>query len=66
MAEEHLRERGVAEPDWNMRRFRFSENLSEGMWASVITEVERRGERWVVTRLDRNPEPLDETGFHPL
>ena len=66
MAEEHLRENNIPEAQWNMRRFRFTENLAEGMWASVITEVERRGSRWVVTRLDRNREAVNDTGFLPL
>lgn len=39
-------------------RFRFSENLPNSMWASVITEIERRDEQWIVVRLDRNREPV--------
>ena len=38
-------------------RFRWSENVDGGMWASVIVEIERRGEAWVVTRIDRKREP---------
>jgi hypothetical protein len=63
MAEQHLRSNGIAETEWPGRRFRWSENLSDSMWASVIVEVERRGDQWIVTRLDRNKEPLEETGF---
>jgi hypothetical protein len=66
MAEAQLRERGVsAEPGM---RFRWSENPVDGMWASIVTEIERRGEQWIVTRLDRNREPLPahETGFRAL
>lgn len=66
MAEEHLRASGVPLSEWPGRRFRWSENLTDSMWASVIVEVERRGGQWVVTRLDRNREPLAETGFLPL
>jgi len=29
-------------------------------------EVESRGASWIVTRLDRNPEPVAETGFRAL
>jgi hypothetical protein len=56
MAESHLSERRIqATPGM---RFAFGENLTDGMWASVLTEIERRGEQWVVVRLDRNREPL--------
>ncbi|HEY0371196.1 MAG TPA: hypothetical protein VGD79_04310 [Thermoanaerobaculia bacterium] len=63
MAEQHLRIANVPEADWPGLRFRWAENLTDAMWASVIVEIERRGEQWVVTRLDRNREPLAETGF---
>ncbi|HEX7808046.1 MAG TPA: hypothetical protein VF608_04970, partial [Thermoanaerobaculia bacterium] len=53
MAETHLREGGVPESDWPGLRFRWSENLEDSMWASIVLEVERRGEQWIVTRLDR-------------
>ena len=66
MAEAHLRENGVPPERWPALRFRWSENLDGGMWASVIVEIERRGEQWIVTRLDRNRESLAETGFRPL
>lgn len=65
MAERHLRESNVPESEWPGLRFRWSENLTGNMWSSVIVEVERRGEQWVVVRLDRLAVPLatDETGF---
>ena len=66
MAEAELRARGVPEGDWPGLRFRWSENLSDSMWASVIVEIERRGGQWIVTRLDRGREPLAETGFRAL
>jgi hypothetical protein len=66
LAEEHLRSAGVPEAQWPGLRFRWSENLDGGMWASVVVEIERRGENWIVTRLDRKHESLDETGFFPL
>ena len=49
-------------------RFRWSENPPDGMWASIVIEIERRGDHWIVTRLDRNREKLpdDETGFRAL
>jgi len=63
MAEAHLREAGVPESAWPGLRFRWAENLIGGMWASVVVEVERRGAQWIVTRLDRNAQPVDEVGF---
>lgn len=66
MAERFLREQRVA--DWRGLKFRWSENLDGGMWASVVVEIERRSEQWIVTRLDRNREALPpaETGFRAL
>lgn len=68
MAEEHLRERGVPDNAWPGLKFRYTENLTDGMWASVVTEIERRGNEWVVTRLDRRREAAAEpdTGFRAL
>lgn len=66
MAEEHLRAQGIEAADWDGRRFRWSENLTDSMWASVVVEIERRGGNWVVTRLDRNREATDETGFRAV
>jgi hypothetical protein len=66
MAEEFLRGGNVDLARWPGLRFRWSENLDGGMWASVTVEIERRGEQWIVTRLDRNKESLAETGFRQL
>jgi hypothetical protein len=66
MAEDDLRARGMLPEQWPGLRFRWSENLTDSMWASVIVEVERRGEQWVVTRLDRRKEPVEETGFREV
>ena len=57
---------GTPPQSWNGLRFRWSENLDDSMWASVIVEVERRGDGWVVTRLDRRREPLEKQGFEQL
>ena len=68
MAERHLRESSVPESEWPGRRFRWSEQPEGGMWAAVIVEVERRGEQWMITRLDRlGRVPADiEFGFRVL
>jgi hypothetical protein len=65
MAEEHLRSAGVPVKAWIGSKFRYTENLADGEWASVVVEVERRADRWIVTRLDRRTEvaPDAETGF---
>ena len=57
MAEDFLRQR--AEPVASGAKFRWAEN-QDGFFASAITEVERRGDQWVVTRLDRSKEKLPE------
>ena len=66
MAETHLRESSLTPS--NGMCFRWSENPVDGMWASIVTEIERRGDQWIVTRLDRNREALPdgETGFRAL
>ena len=66
MAEDHLRTAKVSAEKWPGRRFRFSENLENGMWASVITEIERRDDEWIVTRIDRSREKVVSTGFEAL
>jgi hypothetical protein len=66
MAESDLRERGVEAAGWDGKRFRWAENLSDAMWASVVVEIERRGSQWIVTRLDRNREAVEEVGFKEL
>ena len=68
MAETSLRRDGVPENAWPGSKFRYGQNLTEGMWPSIVIEIERRGNQWIVTRLDRNKEPLEEseTGFKVL
>jgi hypothetical protein len=68
MAESQLRDDKIGESSWNRLRFRFGENLADGMWASVVTEVERRDGEWVVVRLDRSREalPESETGIRKV
>ncbi len=65
MAEEALRTRGIGAERWSGAKFRHGENLDGGMWASVVMEAERRGDQWIVTRLDRRKErlPESETGL---
>jgi hypothetical protein len=67
MAERHLRDASINEDAWPGRKFRWSENVEDGTWASVTLEVERRGDQWVVTRLDRSADKIEgEVGFRGL
>ena len=63
MAEDHLRPLDLPVERWRGARVRHAENTPGGMWASVVIELERRGDEWIVTRLDRNSEPVRETGL---
>jgi hypothetical protein len=66
MAETHLA--AIPRDQWPGLRFRWSENVSGGTWAAVILEIERRGDQWIVTRLDRTGTalPEDELGFRQI
>jgi hypothetical protein len=66
MAVAYLREGGIHPSQWRGMRFRWSENPNAGMWASIVIEIERRGDEWVVVRLDRNRERVVETGFRRI
>ena len=68
MAEAVLRARGIDAAAWRGSHFRFIQNLDEGPWAAVWLELERRGDEWLVTKIDRFPEklPEEETGFRVL
>ena len=68
MAETELRRRDIDHSRWPGSKFRFAQNLDEGHWASICIEVERRGDQWIITRLDRNPAslPENETGFRVI
>jgi len=60
LAESHLRRLAVPADEWPGMKFRFGENIVDGMWASVVLEIERRGEQWIVTRLDRSRDRLED------
>jgi hypothetical protein len=64
LAEEDLAQRGVVLRD--DLQYRHAENTPDGMWASVVIEIERRNGQWIVTRLDRNKETVAETGLRQL
>ncbi len=60
LAEAALRKDGIAPERWPGTKFRHGENLDGGMWTSVVMEAERRGDQWIITRLDRSKERLPE------
>ncbi len=67
LAEAHLSEKGVPEASWDGMRFAWGENV-DTMWKSVWMEMERRGDEWIVTKIDRSETPLppEREGFHQL
>ena len=54
MAESWLHDQGISEDRWPGMKIRHAENTPGEMWESVVIDIERRGDQWIVTRLDRN------------
>jgi hypothetical protein len=45
-------------------RIRHAENTPNAKgWKSVVIEIERRDGQWIVTDIDRRPEPVSELGL---
>ncbi len=63
LAEAWLRERGIPPEKWSGMRFRHAENVTDSPWKSVVIEIERRNGEWIVTEIDRRPEPLNDPGL---
>ena len=66
MAERYLNDAHIDTTQWPGRKFRWSENVEGGVWASVIIEVERRDDDWIVTRIDRSAERIEDVGFREV
>ena len=66
MAERYLNEAHIDTTQWPGRKFRWSENVEGGVWASVIIEVEHRDDDWIVTRIDRSAERIEDVGFREV
>jgi hypothetical protein len=63
-AEEWLRERRIPPEKWGGMRFRHAENTPDAKgWKSVVIEIERRDGQWIVTDIDRRPDPVTELGL---
>lgn len=67
LAEIHLHQKNVPVDQWPGLRFGWGENV-DTMWRSVWMEIERRGDQWVVTKIDRSKDalPEDRLGFQLL
>ncbi len=59
LAEAKLSGDGLAEDLWETIIFGYGENVTGSQWASVYTEIQRRGGTWVVTKIDRMTAPID-------
>lgn len=59
-AEEWLNERGIPKNEWPGTRIRHAENTPGERWESVVIEIERRGDEWWVTNIDRRDAALPE------
>lgn len=59
LAEERLRNEGTPEGSWDGLVYGFGEDVTGSQWTSVYTEIERRGDSWVVTKIDRMTTPID-------
>ena len=63
-AEEWLRGRGVPPEKWSGLRIRHAENTPNAKgWKSVVIEIERRNDQWIVTDIDRRPDPVIDLGL---
>jgi hypothetical protein len=63
-AEAWLRERGIPPEKWSGLRIRLAENTPNAKgWKSVVTEIERRDAEWIVTDIDRRPDPVTAPGL---
>ena len=63
-AEEWLRGRGIPREKWSGMRIRHAQNTPDSKyWKSVVTEIEHRDGNWIVTGIDRRPDPISEPGL---
>jgi len=63
-AEAWLRERRIPPEKWSGLCIRHAENTPNAKgWKSVVIEIERRDGQWIVTDIDRRPDPVTELGL---
>ena len=68
MAEADLRARGVAEGDWEGRRFHWAGAIDSPPFTGLVLQCKRKEGNWVITKLDRRKDGVseEETGFREL
>ena len=68
MAEKHLREAGISEPDWEGRKFHWAGPIESPPFTGLVLECKRKEGGWVLTKLDRrkNGVTAEETGFREV
>jgi hypothetical protein len=63
-ASEWLKAKGIPEEQWNGMRIRHAENTPDVKgWKSVVIEIEHRDGNWIVTGIDRRPDPIEQPGL---
>jgi hypothetical protein len=68
LAESHLREAGVPEPEWEGRRFHWAGPIDSPPFTGLVLQCNRKEGQWVLTKLDRrkNGVTAEETGFREI
>ena len=63
-AEEWLKSKNIPSEQWDGMRIRHAENTPNAKgWKSVVIEIEHRDGNWVVTDIDRRPDPIEQPGL---
>lgn len=68
LAEKHLREAGIAESDWESRRFQWGGLIEAPPFNALLLQCVHRQGNWIITKIDRRKNGItpDEAGFKPL
>jgi len=68
LASETLRARGVAEPDWEGRRFEWGGLIDSPPFNGLVLGCKRKDGNWVVTKIDRRKDgvPQELLGLREL
>lgn len=59
LAEAHLHAAQVPETEWDGRRFRWAGAIDSPPFTGLVMECKRKGDTWVMTRLDRRKDGVD-------
>ena len=68
MTEKHLREAGIAEADWEGRRFHWAGPIDSPPFTGLVLQCKRKEGQWVLTKLDRRKDGVtaDQVGFREI